>query len=70
MHTLEHTLHLSDSWLAAVEEVLESWEAESDSASSSSPLCFTGEMTVGAIGSLNFSVWAEETGLLEVGGFV
>lgn len=62
-HTREHTWYLSDSSLAAVEEVLEPCEADSSSASSSSLLCFRGEVAVGALGSLNFTVWTQEAGL-------
>lgn len=47
MHTLEHTRYLSDSSLAAVEEVLEPCETDSSSASSSL-LCFRGEMAASA----------------------
>lgn len=71
-HTLEYTLYLSDSSLAAVEEVLEPCEADSGSVSSS-PLSFTGET---AAGSLNLTVWAQDSGLLPAaaelveGGFV
>lgn len=54
-------LYLSDSSLAAVEEVLEPCEAESSSSSPSPPLCF---MVTGALGSLNVTVRAQETSLL------
>lgn len=62
--TSAHTRYLSDSSLGAVEEVLEPCEADSGSASSS--LCFRGEAAAGALGSLNFTAWAQERGLLAV----
>lgn len=63
--TSAHTQYLSDSSLAAVEEVLEPCEADSGSASSSL-LCFRGEVAASALGSLNFTAWAQERGLLAV----
>lgn len=75
IRTPEHTWYLSDSSLAAVEEVLEPCEADSGSASSSL-LCFRGEVAAGALGSLNFTAWTQESGLLPVatellgGGFI
>lgn len=67
--------YLSDS--SAAEEVLEPCEADSGSASSSSLLNFRGEVTGGALGSLNVTIWAQERGPLETaaagppcGGFV
>lgn len=52
-HTHTHSNYLSDSSLAAVEEVLEPCEAESSSICSSL-LCFTGEVDGGMTGALNF----------------
>lgn len=52
--------YLSDS--SAAEDVLEPCEAVSGSASSSSLFSFRGEVTGGALGSLNVTVWARERG--------
>lgn len=64
-HSFKYTSYLSDSSLAAVEDVLEPCEADSSSASSSSSvLCLRGEVSVGTLGSLNLTVWVQESGLL------